>query len=57
MGGPVQKTERNYGIDLLRVLLAIMVIVIHINANGTGQVLQYATESPWRQIVAIEREL
>lgn len=49
----MQKAERNYGIELLKVILAIMVIVIHINANGTGQVLQYATEPPWRQIVAI----
>lgn len=49
----MQKTERNGGIDLLKVLLAIMVITIHINANGTGQVLLHVTESPWRQIVAI----
>lgn len=49
----MQKTERNHGIDLLKILLAIMVITIHINATGTGQVLRYATESPWRQLVAI----
>lgn len=49
----MQKIERNYGIDLLKVLLSIMVITIHINANGTGQVLQYATESPWKLIITI----
>lgn len=49
----MQKAERNYGIDLLKILLAIMVIIIHINANGTGQVLMYAVKSPWKQIIAI----
>ena len=46
-------SKRNYGIDLLRIILAMMVITIHINANGTGQVLLYSVESPWKWIVSI----
>lgn len=30
-----------------------MVITIHINAGGTGQVLQHATKTPWKWIVSI----
>lgn len=45
--------QRNYGVDLLKILLAIMVITIHINANGTGKVLIHSTEIPWKQIVRI----
>lgn len=42
--------ERNYGIDLLRIVLAFMVITIHIHANGTGQVLLYSTTQPWKAL-------
>lgn len=49
----MEKSDRNYGIDLLKVLLAIMVITIHINANGTGQVLIQATETPWKWIAMV----
>ena len=48
----MQKTERNHGIDLLKIILAIMVIIIHINAGGTGQVLLNATEFPWNWIIS-----
>ena len=49
----MEKTERNYGIDLLKIVLAIMVITIHINANGTGKVLQFSTVFPWKWITTI----
>lgn len=49
----MKSAERNYGIDFLKILLAIMVITIHINANGTGQVLMYAVAKPWNYIVMI----
>lgn len=42
--------ERNCGIDLLKIVLAFMVITIHIHANGTGQVLLYSTTQPWKAL-------
>lgn len=42
--------ERNHGIDLFRVLLALMVLSLHFNAGGTGKVLNNATEVPWKWI-------
>ena len=45
--------ERNYGIDLLKIFLALMVIIIHINANGTGQVLSHSTIQPWKSVVTL----
>lgn len=45
--------ERNYGIDLLKIVLAFMVIIIHINANGTGQVLAHATLQPWKSLITV----
>lgn len=46
----MNKNSRNYGIDVLRIMLAFMVLTIHCYAGGTGQVLKYATETPWRWI-------
>lgn len=34
----MEKKERNTGIDLLRILLALAVITIHFNATATGRV-------------------
>lgn len=45
--------DRNYGIDFLRIVLAFMVIIIHINANGTGQVLSHSTIQPWKAIAVL----
>lgn len=45
--------ERNFGIDMLKIFLAFMVIIIHINANGTGQVLSHSTIQPWKSIVTL----
>lgn len=45
--------EHNHGIDLLRIILAFMVITIHIHANGTGQVLNYTTVQPWKLFASI----
>ena len=45
--------ERNFGIDLLKILLELMVITIHINANGTGQVLSHSTIQPWKSVVTL----
>lgn len=42
--------ERNHGIDLFRVLLALMVLSLHFNAGGIGKVLNNATEVPWKWI-------
>ena len=42
--------ERNCGIDLLKIVLAFMVITIHIHANGTGQVLLYSTTQQWKAL-------
>ena len=33
------KNERNVGLDLLRILLALAVVIIHFNAAGTGRVV------------------
>ncbi len=46
-----EKNNRSYGLDLLRVLLAIMVITLHFNAGATGQVLSHSTVFPWNIIV------
>lgn len=43
--------ERNYGIDLFRILLAFMVLSLHFNAGGTGKVLMNATIFPWKWII------
>ena len=43
--------QRKYGLDILRILLAFMVITLHINAGATGKVLSYSTEFPWNVIV------
>lgn len=40
--------DRNYGIDLFRILLAFMVISLHFNAGATGKVLKNATVAPWK---------
>ena len=45
------KNLRRYGLDVLRILLAFMVITLHINAGATGKVLSYSTEFPWNIIV------
>ena len=45
--------ERNYGIDLLKIVLAFMVIILHIYANGTGQVLMHSTTQPFKAISII----
>lgn len=42
----MEKIKRNYGIDLLKIVLAFLVITIHINAPGTGKVLMN-THKPW----------
>lgn len=42
--------NRNYGLDALKILLAFMVLALHFFATGTGQVLNYATEIPWKWI-------
>lgn len=47
---PQMANERNHGIDLFRVLLALMVISIHFNAGGTGKVLMNASVVPWKWI-------
>ena len=44
--------NRNIGLDVFRIVLALMVIILHINAGGTGMVLKYATDSPWKYIVS-----
>ena len=45
--------ERQIGIDLLRIILAVMVVLLHINAGGTGKVLQYANQTPWKYLVGL----
>lgn len=45
--------NRNVGLDIFRIILALMVITLHINAGGTGMVLKYATVSPWNKIVGM----
>lgn len=45
--------DRNYGIDFLKIVLAFMVIIIHIHANGTGQVLLFSTIQPWKALAAL----
>ena len=42
--------KRDYGIDLLKIVLACMIIIIHINAPATGQVVSHGVQWPWRQI-------
>lgn len=44
------KKSRNYGIDILRIALAFMVLVLHCYAGATGQVAKYSTQIPWRWI-------
>ncbi len=44
--------NRNYGIDLLRILLAFMVLSLQFNAGGTGKVLMNTTVVPWKWIVS-----
>lgn len=51
--GQIMKTKRDIGIDLLRILLALMVIAIHFNAPGTGHVALSSTSSPVRYLVSI----
>lgn len=46
-------SDRNYGIDLFRILLAIMVLSLHFNAGGTGKVLMNATVAPWKWIAGV----
>lgn len=43
--------HRNYGLDVLRIILALMVISIHINANGTGRVLMHSYGSDWSVLI------
>lgn len=45
--------KRNYGIDLLKIVLAFMVIIIHIHAGGTGQVLLHSSKQPWKVLALI----
>lgn len=40
--------ERNIGIDILRVLLALMVVIVHFNARGTGHVSSSVTWAPMK---------
>jgi len=47
------KKERRYGIDLLKIILAFMVLTLHFNAGATGQVLQHATIFPWNILVQV----
>lgn len=49
----MEEQKRNYGIDLLKIVLAIMVITIHINAGGTGKVLLNSHVFPWKLIVTV----
>lgn len=43
--------ERNYGIDLLKIILAFMVLTLHFNATGTGKVIMYSSVTPWKWLV------
>ena len=45
--------NRSLGIDLFKIILAFMVLTIHINAGGTGQVLKHAFVKPWAYIFNI----
>lgn len=47
------KKKRNVGLDLLRIILAMMVITIHINTSGAGMVLVYTSVSPWQEIIEL----
>ena len=43
--------ERNIGIDILRILLALMVVIVHFNARGTGHVSSSVTWAPMKFLI------
>lgn len=45
--------KRDIGVDLLRILLALMVVGIHFNARATGGVAVAVSESPFNYIVTL----
>ena len=49
----LKKIERNCGIDLLKVLLALMVVGLHFNARATGGVAVAVSERPFTYLVSI----
>lgn len=47
------REERNVGLDLLRIILALMVVTIHFNAPGTGQVYMHCTTQPLSTLISL----
>jgi surface polysaccharide O-acyltransferase-like enzyme len=47
------REERNIGLDLLRIILALMVVTIHFNAPGTGQVYMHCTTQPLSTLISL----
>lgn len=47
----MEKKERNTGVDILRILLALMVISVHFNASETGHVSSSLTWWPMKFLV------
>lgn len=43
--------QRCYSVDLLKIVLAFMVVILHVNADGTGHALSAAMITPWRQLI------
>lgn len=46
-------SDRNYGLDLLRIILAFMVLTLHFNAGGTGKVLMNSSVLPWKYMTGV----